>query len=145
MRTIKEEYTKKKADVEQQLEDLNTDFNYLELELSFINEVLKHSDQPYDEDSTATTEFEADVIDMFGTKTAFMQAFAAAELEAIQPKPYNRNKDVVMLTREGIVVYTFNSLTEASEATGVSYKNIQSVCTGHNNTGGGWKWEYKDR
>ena len=52
-------------------------------------------------------------------------------------------RKVRQLTKEGIVINTFNSLAEAHRKTGVHARNICQVCgRGPSSSAGGYLWEY---
>lgn len=55
----------------------------------------------------------------------------------------NKRKPVFQLSKNGDIINTFNSLTEAAKLTGVCCRNICSVCFGKRVTAGGYKWKYK--
>lgn len=55
----------------------------------------------------------------------------------------NKRKPVLQLSKNGDIINTFNSLTEAAKLTGVCCRNICSVCFGKRVTAGGYKWKYK--
>ena len=52
-------------------------------------------------------------------------------------------KVVIQKTKMDEFVCEFPSLTEASNATGISISNINRVCLKKGNTAGDYKWEYK--
>lgn len=51
-------------------------------------------------------------------------------------------KKVYQYDKNGIFLRSYNSLKEASDITGLNYKNISACCRGVNNTCGGFKWSY---
>lgn len=51
---------------------------------------------------------------------------------------------VVQFTKDGEFVAEFNSIKEASEATGAHKTTISGCCKGQYKTAGGFKWRYKD-
>lgn len=52
-------------------------------------------------------------------------------------------KGVVMCDEQGHTLQEFDSLSIASNATGISYKNISAVCNGHRKKAGGYTWQFK--
>ena len=55
-----------------------------------------------------------------------------------------KSKPVNQYNLEGELIKQYQSIMEASRITGVSFKNIQSVCAGypHRLTAGGFKWRF---
>lgn len=53
------------------------------------------------------------------------------------------NKRVVQI-KDGVIVGTFNSITEAGTITGISFQNISSVCRGKRKSSGGYIWKFED-
>lgn len=53
----------------------------------------------------------------------------------------NKRK-VVMYDLKGNILKTFDSIHSAERETGISYKNIQSVCKNRRIVAGGYKWSY---
>lgn len=51
-------------------------------------------------------------------------------------------KNVYQYDKDGKLLRSYNSLKEASNVTGLNYKNISSCCTGVSNTCGGFRWSY---
>lgn len=56
------------------------------------------------------------------------------------------SKSVVMLDKQGVLVKTFTSLTQAQKETGVSTGHVCECCKGNGRrkTAGGYKWMYLD-
>jgi group I intron endonuclease len=50
---------------------------------------------------------------------------------------------VLQLTKEGVIVNTFESITDASRKTGVNRRNIQACLNGRKTHAGGWGWKKK--
>ena len=53
------------------------------------------------------------------------------------------SKEVVQKTLKGEVIREFKSGIEAKRMTGINH--INSVCSGHRKTAGGYKWEFKNK
>lgn len=55
-----------------------------------------------------------------------------------------KTRPVGAYDRDGNLVFQFSSLTEADDATGVDFRNIQAVCKGRRKIAGGYVWKYID-
>lgn len=55
-----------------------------------------------------------------------------------------QKKSVAQYTLNNELIITFNSITEASKATGILPGNISNVCSGKRKTAGGFIWKYID-
>lgn len=53
-------------------------------------------------------------------------------------------KPVVQLTKKGEIIYWWNSMTVASERTGISHSSISLCCTGRCKSANGYKFMYAD-
>lgn len=51
-------------------------------------------------------------------------------------------KKVICSSLSGEKIAEYQSLTKASQETGISRSNLQSCCSGRTKTAGGYKWEY---
>lgn len=61
---------------------------------------------------------------------------------AIATKNKERQKQVCQFSKDGVLLATYDSITIATEQTGVSESSIISVCRLRQKTGGGYKWQY---
>lgn len=57
-------------------------------------------------------------------------------------KQGKRNRKVLMSSLDGVPLLIFDSLKEASEMSGFSYRNIGYCCNGYVNNSSGYIWEY---
>jgi hypothetical protein len=56
-----------------------------------------------------------------------------------------KNKTSIEQYKDGQLINSYDSITEAASATGVGRKNISNVLTGYSNTAGGYIWKYKTK
>lgn len=62
----------------------------------------------------------------------------------VQSNYHGKTKSILQIDPiSEIIVAEYNSLTEASEITGINRGNIGSVCQGKRKTAGGYNWKYK--
>jgi len=61
-----------------------------------------------------------------------------------ETKGVEQKKAVVQLSKEYEFIEEFESAWVAEEITGISKKNISSVCNGRRNTAGGFRWIFKE-
>ena len=54
-------------------------------------------------------------------------------------------RKVIQLNLDNTVVKIHNSVTEAGISVGLTRHAINKVCSGHNNTAGGFKWKYENQ
>lgn len=54
------------------------------------------------------------------------------------------SKSVVRLTKEGMFIEKYESITKAEAATCIDHRNISSVCVGKRKTAGGYMWKHAD-
>lgn len=52
---------------------------------------------------------------------------------------------VVQMTKDGMYICSFISISDASRITGVCRSHITKVCTGERKSAGGFKWSYTDK
>lgn len=57
-------------------------------------------------------------------------------------KPHSVKKKIIQYSKDGVLLNIFDTTKQASEITGVNYKNIQCCAGGKNKTAGGYIWKY---
>ena len=63
---------------------------------------------------------------------------------AIKQNSERRWKKVAKLDDDNNIIETFDSLSEAEQATGINPSNISMVCKGQRSKAGGYRWKYLD-
>ena len=56
-----------------------------------------------------------------------------------------RSRSVLKISKEGVLIAEYFSISSASRDTGVSTGDIMNVCKGKNKTAGGYIWMYKEK
>jgi hypothetical protein len=55
---------------------------------------------------------------------------------------HNRSKKVSQMTKEGVLIGTFENARHAEQLTGINHSGISDVCRGTSKTAGGFRWRY---
>jgi len=53
-----------------------------------------------------------------------------------------KSKTVMQLTKKGLIISCFESLSQAERFTGAKYQHISAVCRGKRLSAGGFVWRY---
>lgn len=69
----------------------------------------------------------------------------AVKLGLTKERDKANEKPVMQLDLSGNEITRFDSITQASKATGIILTNIAKVCRGKRNTAGGYKWKFTSK